>query len=225
MACRWRIFAARPESARRRISIGRSDAMDADRDASAQAARGRERQATEGGCRSEPRQEDASGRTPPKALKPVRKRKLVDEMRGDKDVSIRRACRVFLVDTYTYHYKSRRPGQAPSNNGSERFARRGCATAIGASMCYCAAKAGLSVKTRRGTSIANWACNCATKRRSAGSRRSCATIAAMPPGRTRPGQWTSCTISLRPARGCPPVRGRRRCQPRQRAHGRDWPKR
>ena len=45
-------------------------------------------------------------------MKPVRKRKLVDEMRGDWDVSIRRACRVFLVDTSTYHYKSRRPGQA-----------------------------------------------------------------------------------------------------------------
>ncbi len=48
----------------------------------------------------------------PLALRPVRKRKLVDEMRGDWNVSIRRACRVFLVDTSTYHYKSRRPGQA-----------------------------------------------------------------------------------------------------------------
>ena len=67
---------------------------------------------SEGGGRFEPRQGDASGRPPPKALKPVRKRKLVDEMRGDWDVSIRRACRVFLVDTSTYHYKSRRPGQA-----------------------------------------------------------------------------------------------------------------
>jgi putative transposase len=45
-------------------------------------------------------------------LKPVRKRKPVDETRGDWDVSIRRACRVFLVDTSTYRYKSRRPGQA-----------------------------------------------------------------------------------------------------------------
>jgi putative transposase len=45
-------------------------------------------------------------------LKPVRKRKLVDEMRGEWGVSIRRACRVFLVDTSTYHYKSRRAGQA-----------------------------------------------------------------------------------------------------------------
>ena len=46
-------------------------------------------------------------------MKPVRKRKLIDEMRGDWAVSIRRACRVFLFDTSTYHYKSRRPGQAP----------------------------------------------------------------------------------------------------------------
>ena len=45
-------------------------------------------------------------------MRPVRKRKLVDEMRGDWGVSIRRACRVMLVDTSTYHYKSRRPGQA-----------------------------------------------------------------------------------------------------------------
>lgn len=46
-------------------------------------------------------------------MKPVRKRKLVDAVRGDWGVSIRRACRVLLVDTSTYHYKSRRRGQAP----------------------------------------------------------------------------------------------------------------
>jgi transposase len=45
-------------------------------------------------------------------LKPVRKRKLVDEMRAEWSVSIRRACRVIELDTSTYHYKSRRPGQA-----------------------------------------------------------------------------------------------------------------
>jgi putative transposase len=45
-------------------------------------------------------------------LKPVRKRKLIDAMRGEWDVSIRRACGVFEMDTSTYHYKSRRPGQA-----------------------------------------------------------------------------------------------------------------
>jgi putative transposase len=45
-------------------------------------------------------------------LRPVRKRKLVDEVRGEWGVSIRRACSVFEVDTSTYHYKSRRAGQA-----------------------------------------------------------------------------------------------------------------
>jgi putative transposase len=55
---------------------------------------------------------DAAGRDPAKTLRPVRKRKLVDEVRGDWNVSIRRACRVLLFDTSSYHYKSRRPGQA-----------------------------------------------------------------------------------------------------------------
>ena len=45
-------------------------------------------------------------------MRPVRKRKLVDAVCGEWDVSIRRACRVLEVDTSTYHYKSRRPGQA-----------------------------------------------------------------------------------------------------------------
>lgn len=45
-------------------------------------------------------------------MKPVRKRKLVDEMRTEWGISIRRACRVVEFDTSTYHYKSRRPGQA-----------------------------------------------------------------------------------------------------------------
>lgn len=49
-------------------------------------------------------------------MRPVRKRKLVDEMRGDWGVSIRRACRVVEFDTSTYHYKSRRPGQAALEN-------------------------------------------------------------------------------------------------------------
>jgi hypothetical protein len=37
-------------------------------------------------------------------LKSVRKRKLIDEMRGEWNVSIRRACDVFQLDTSTYHY-------------------------------------------------------------------------------------------------------------------------
>jgi len=45
-------------------------------------------------------------------LRPARKRKLVDAVRREWDVSIRRACRVLEVDTSTYHYKSRRHDQA-----------------------------------------------------------------------------------------------------------------
>ena len=37
----------------------------------------------------------------------------MDEVCREWGVSIRRACRVFEVDTSTYHYRSRRPGQAP----------------------------------------------------------------------------------------------------------------
>ena len=41
-------------------------------------------------------------------------------------MSIRRACRVFLVDTSTYHYSSRRPGQA----GLERRIKEICETRV-----------------------------------------------------------------------------------------------
>ncbi|MDT3382345.1 IS3 family transposase [Labrys neptuniae] len=47
-----------------------------------------------------------------KALKPVRRRRLVDEVRADWKVSIRRACATFLIDTSLYHYKSKRGDQA-----------------------------------------------------------------------------------------------------------------
>ncbi|WP_411908895.1 IS3 family transposase [Mesorhizobium sp. ESP-6-2] len=45
-------------------------------------------------------------------LKPVRRRRLVDEVRADWKVSIRRACATFLIDTSLYHYKSKRGDQA-----------------------------------------------------------------------------------------------------------------
>jgi putative transposase len=48
----------------------------------------------------------------PKNLRPAGKRKLVDAVRGEWGVSIRRTCRLFEIDTSTYYYKSLRPGQA-----------------------------------------------------------------------------------------------------------------
>jgi putative transposase len=55
---------------------------------------------------------NAAGRDPPKALKPVRKRQLVDHARAIWQVSIRRACRALSVMRSSYHYRSRRAGQA-----------------------------------------------------------------------------------------------------------------
>jgi hypothetical protein len=93
------------------ISIGNGRRASADRDAQVEATRGRERQAEADRRRPIARQGDAAGRHPPKALRPVRQRKRIDEMRGEWNVSIRRACRVFEVDTSTYHYKSPRTGR------------------------------------------------------------------------------------------------------------------
>ncbi len=54
----------------------------------------------------------ATGRTIPLALKPGRLREIVTGMCVDWGVSIRRACGAICFDTSTYHYKSRRTGQA-----------------------------------------------------------------------------------------------------------------
>jgi putative transposase len=45
-------------------------------------------------------------------MTPGRKRKLVDEVRSEWRVSIRKACEALEVERSTYHYKSRRSGQA-----------------------------------------------------------------------------------------------------------------
>jgi putative transposase len=46
-------------------------------------------------------------------MKPARKREMVDHVRVAWQVSIRRACRAVPVDRSTYHYRSKRAGQAP----------------------------------------------------------------------------------------------------------------
>jgi hypothetical protein len=69
---------------------------------------------------------DAAGRHPPKAVRPARKRELVNGVRSDWGVSIRRACRVLEMDTSTYHYKSRRREQA----GIEARIREICETRV-----------------------------------------------------------------------------------------------
>lgn len=49
-------------------------------------------------------------------MKPGRKRKLVDEVFGEWQVSIRQACEALEFDRSTYHCKSRRSGQAALEN-------------------------------------------------------------------------------------------------------------
>ena len=46
-------------------------------------------------------------------MRPARKREMVDQVRVAWQVSIRRACRAVPVDRSTYHYRSKRAGQAP----------------------------------------------------------------------------------------------------------------
>jgi hypothetical protein len=53
-----------------------------------------------------------TGRTIPLALRPVRRRLLIDHLRGTWRVSIRGACRVLESDPKMYRYKSRRGDQA-----------------------------------------------------------------------------------------------------------------
>ena len=135
-------------------------------------------------------------------MRPVRKRKLVDDTRGEWGVSIRRACRVLLVDTSTYHYKSRRTGQA----GLEQRIKEICQTRVryGYRRVHVLLRRdGWRInqkKTRRiyrelGLQLRNKT----PKRR---VKASCGTIAATRLDRTRPGPWTSCMISWRPARSC-----------------------
>src|SRR5690242_13921374 len=89
--------------------VWRADAV---RDETAEAARGGEPAPEAGRGRPGARQGDAAGRHPPKDMRPARKREMVDHVRGAWQVSIRRACRAVPVDRSTYHYRSKRAGQA-----------------------------------------------------------------------------------------------------------------
>jgi hypothetical protein len=108
---------------------------------------------------------DAAGRAPPKKVKPVRKRKLVDEMRGECAVSIRRACRVFMCDTSTYHYKSPRPKQAHSDTGSIEICETGVRYGYRRVHVLLRREAWCHGQNK---TTASWACTFATKRPSRG---------------------------------------------------------
>src|SRR5262249_41906589 len=85
---------------------------------------------------------NAAGRDPPKAMKPVRKRQLVDHARATWQVSIRRACRALPVHRSTYHYRSRRAGQAHLSKRIREIAATRVRYGYRRSMCCCVGKAG-----------------------------------------------------------------------------------
>ena len=81
-------------------------------DAAAAAARGGKCQAEADRGGPVAGQGDVAGRAVKKALRPARKRELVDRLRHDWKVSVRRACATLAVDRALYIYKSKRGTQA-----------------------------------------------------------------------------------------------------------------
>src|SRR5262249_33676902 len=102
----------------------------------------------------------------------VRKRQLVDHAWPTWEVRIRRACRALPVDRSTYHYRSRRAGQA---HLTERI-REIAATRVRYGYRRIHVLLRLGGGGADGKRAARWACNCGTRRRSAGSRQSYARI-------------------------------------------------
>jgi len=68
---------------------------------------------------------------------------MIDFVREAFQVSIRRACRAVPAPRATYHYRSRRPEQAPLRKRIREIAERECAMATDASMCCYVAKVGM----------------------------------------------------------------------------------
>lgn len=72
------------------------------------------------------------------------KRKLVDEVRGEWQVSIRKACAALEFDRSTYHYKPRRSVRLPSKHGSMKSAA--FVTVAAAFTSCCAVKVGATAR-------------------------------------------------------------------------------
>ena len=102
-------------------------------------------------------------------------------MRGDWDVSIRRACRVLPVDPSTYHYKSRRPGQAALEQRIKEICQTRVRYGYRRVHVLLRREGWLFGQNKTGASIANWACNYATRLPNGGSKPSCVRTAALLP--------------------------------------------
>ena len=128
-------------------------------------------------------------------MRPVRKRQMVDHVRDAWQVSIRRACQALPVDRSTYHYRSKRTGQAVLMKRIKEIAETRVRYGY-RRMHVLLRQEGWLVNAKRVYRLyREMACNCATNRPSAGSRRSYARIGHHRPPRTKSGPWTSSTTS------------------------------
>jgi transposase InsO family protein len=102
-------------------------------------------------------------------MKPVRKRAMVDEVRRVWQVSIRRACLALPVDRSTYHYRSKRTGQAVLMKRIKEIAETRVRYGY-RRMHVLLRQEGWLVNAKRVYRLyREMACNCATNRPSAGS--------------------------------------------------------
>ena len=86
-------------------------------------------------------------------MKPGRKRKLVDEVRSEWQVSIRRACTALEFDRSTYHYKSRRSGQAALEHRIKEICHARVRYGYRRVQSCCVVKVGATARTGRGVSV------------------------------------------------------------------------
>ena len=89
---------------------------------------------------------DVAGGYPPKTVRSARKRELVDEARGDWDVSIRRVCRVLERDISTCHYNPAAASRPALRPAFARSARPVFDMVIGERVAFFAAKAERSTR-------------------------------------------------------------------------------
>ena len=92
---------------------------------------------------------------------------MVDHARATWQVSIRRACRALPVDRSTYHYRSRRTGQARLQKRIKEIAETRVRYGY-RRIHVLLRREGWGVRIVSAGSTAKWACNYGTRRRSDG---------------------------------------------------------
>ncbi|ARQ13183.1 IS3 family insertion sequence transposase protein (plasmid) [Rhizobium etli] len=129
-------------------------------------------------------------------MRPARKRKLVDTVKADWKVSIRRACSVLKIDRSLYVYKSRRGEQAELKLKIKDICQTRVRYGYQRGTCCSSVMDG---RLTRSESIAfpkRWTCSSATRFPSDGSKRSCGPTARNRPIPIMSGPWTLSTDQL-----------------------------